>query len=115
MSLFHRIDDQTGSRPGSLDALLWSYEAGRRGVYFRKERDYLPSEKQGAEEGWSQCFLALGWQAGMVELGGLVLVVVFILAPVWNYYIRKRRTLLKKDGNVRPVFWADVKARTQIL
>lgn len=59
--------------------------------------------------------MALAWQAEMVQSGGLVLVVVFILAPVWNYYTQKRRTLLKKDGNGRPVFWVDVKARTQIL
>lgn len=58
--------------------------------------------------------MAVARQAEMVELGGLVLVVVFILAPCGTT-TQKRRTLLKKDGNIRPVFWVDVKARTEIL
>lgn len=37
--------------------------------------------------------MALAWQAEMVELGGLVFAVVFILAPVGNYYTEEKKVI----------------------
>lgn len=37
-----------------------------------------------------------GRQAEMVELGGLALVVVFILAPVQNYYVEEKNSIKER-------------------
>lgn len=40
--------------------------------------------------------MAVARQAEMVELGGLVLVVVFILAPVRNYYTEEKNVIKER-------------------
>lgn len=56
------------------------------------------------------------WQAESGELEGLGEVAVFIMASAAGHGATAwRGESFKLGGNGRPVFWADLKTRTQIL